>query len=488
MGGAARARAHRPAPQVRRWRNFGHQIALSAGLKRARGCRGLTGRRPAGPPRGNPRARRALARRLRCRLRRSPASRRRPRSPRRQLSSTSSSTASARSTSRSTKNFRLFSRRALDTLLAMPERARSSRRDEQLDRLSAVGGVSVHARCAACRRDQVPAETHAALRGGCGDLVLGDTDPLRGGFSGSSPFPSASSHSPGRFTLDFLADETVAGWTLVIVVVLLLGGVQLLIWELSHRADFSGVEGWSVLRGRARRRRRACTVPPIVTDRNREAARGSPTRASARIRLHSCTPSSRPTAIGSRAARSAGAEKREVLARIQQKDEVGAPSGTPTPCAQARRNRERETLSRGRDPRPPPVHPPSASRPATRRSRCAVAPRRSTSSPRHAARSAKESDEDSAAWDRAREASGDGEDRVDRDGRARLTATPDCAANTIVSAPDASARWSASIRRRMIAATYATAPRMKSRAVCGIQSYSTRRPRAIPAPPSTSAP
>lgn len=85
----------------------------------------------------------------------------------------------------------------------------------------------MHARCAARGIDEVPAQADAALRGRCGDLVLGDADLVRScaRIRSVALCLVALAWTP---YIRFFTDKTVAGWTSVVVVVLVLGGVQLL--------------------------------------------------------------------------------------------------------------------------------------------------------------------------------------------------------------------------------------------------------------------
>jgi dolichol-phosphate mannosyltransferase len=123
-------------------------------------------------------------------------------------------------------DFRLFSRRALDALLAMPERAR------YLRGMSSWIGF---------RQSEVPYTRDARL--------AGETKyPLRRMLHFAGDAVTSFSATPIRFVaalgfvsvalclvalawtlyIRFFTDKTVAGWTSVIVVVLFLGGVQLL--------------------------------------------------------------------------------------------------------------------------------------------------------------------------------------------------------------------------------------------------------------------
>ena len=69
----ARARADKRYRYIRLSRNFGHQIAITTGMDRARGAGGdRDGRRPAGPARSRAGDGRQMAGGLRHRLRRAP--------------------------------------------------------------------------------------------------------------------------------------------------------------------------------------------------------------------------------------------------------------------------------------------------------------------------------------------------------------------------------------------------------------------------------
>ena len=123
-------------------------------------------------------------------------------------------------------DFRLFSRRALDALLAMPERAR------YLRGMSSWIGFR-QSEVAYTRDARHAGETKYPLRRMlhfAGDAVTSfSATPIR--FVAALGFVSVALCLVAltwTLYIRFFTDETVAGWTSVIVVVLFLGGVQLL--------------------------------------------------------------------------------------------------------------------------------------------------------------------------------------------------------------------------------------------------------------------
>ena len=219
---------------VRLSRNFGHQIALTAGRRRRGRRRGdRDGRRPAGPARGRARARGALARGLRRRLR--GARRARGRDARSSARRRRASTALFRRISRrrvplDVGDFRLVDRRALDVVPIDAREQPLRARHVQLDRATARPASRSRARGALRGRDEVPAAQDAALRD---DGHRSASRPTRCG----SRSTSASSSPALSFLLGHLvprrrrspASTACPGWTSIVVVVAFLGGIQLIV-------------------------------------------------------------------------------------------------------------------------------------------------------------------------------------------------------------------------------------------------------------------
>ncbi len=220
-----RARPGRHAVAQLRPPGGDHRRARPRARRRRRDDR----RRPPGPARGDPRDARALARGRRRRLRGA-----RERAPARRASSwppRAGSTACSRSLARSdlepnAGDFRLLDRSALDALNSMRERNRFLRGMTRLGRLHARRAVAVRARRALRRRDEVHAAAHDAVLARRDLVVL--PRPAAGG-DGARFIFSAIAFLAIPVAIAFkIAGQFVPGITTVLLVVLLLGGIQLI--------------------------------------------------------------------------------------------------------------------------------------------------------------------------------------------------------------------------------------------------------------------